>query len=97
MLYLISATEAKEAGLVYKVFPTEEVVDKAIEDTDIIASHSKLIVKMCKQATNAAHETMLSEGLDTEKRIFYSTFATQDRKEGMTAFLEKRKPKWTDN
>lgn len=96
MLYLISATEAKEAGLVYKVFPTEEVVDKAIEDTDIIASYSKSIVQMCKQATNTAHETILSEGLDTERRIFYSTFATQDQKEGMTAFVEERKPKWTD-
>ena len=96
MKFLISAKEAKEAGLVYKVLPPDDVVDKAIEDTDVIASHSKLIVQMCKQATNTAYETTLSEGLATEKRIFHSSFATHDRKEGMTAFIEKRKPKWKD-
>ena len=51
---------------------------------------------MCKQATNAAYETTLSEGLATEKRLFHATFATSDRKEGMTAFVEKRKPEWKD-
>ena len=92
----ISAQEAKQAGLVSKIFPADEVVDKAIATADKIASHSKLIVQICKQATNAAYETTLTEGLATEKRLFHATFATHDRKEGMTAFVEKRKPEWTD-
>ena len=57
-----SATEAKEAGLVSKIYPAEELVDKAVAAADKIASHSKLITQMCKQATNAAYETTLSEG-----------------------------------
>ena len=61
-LILILATEAKEAGLVSKVYPAEELVDKAVAAADKIASHSKLITQMCKQATNAAYETTLSEG-----------------------------------
>jgi len=93
----ISAQEAASWGLVSKVFPAAELVDEAIKTADKIASHSKLIVQMCKDATNAAHELSLAEGLKTEKRIFYATFATDDRKEGMTAFVEKRKPDWTDS
>lgn len=92
----ISATEAKEAGLVSKVFPAAQLVDEAVKLADKIASHSKLVTIMCKNATNAAYETTLTEGLATEKRLFHATFATHDRKEGMTAFVEKRKPEWKD-
>merc|ERR1712227_319261 len=92
----ISAAEAQKAGLVSKIFPVESVVDEAISTADKIASHSKIVVQMCKQATNAAYETTLTEGLATEKRLFHATFATHDRKEGMTAFVEKRKPDWKD-
>ena len=92
----ISANEAKEAGLASKVFPAAELVEKAVASADKIASHSILILQMCKQATNAAYESSLTEGLATEKRLFHATFATNDRKEGMTAFVEKRKPKWKD-
>lgn len=92
----ITAQEAHQAGLVSKVFPADQVVEAAIATADKIASHSKLIVQMCKQATNAAYETTLTEGLATEKRLFHATFATHDRKEGMTAFVEKRKPEWKD-
>lgn len=92
----IGAQEAKDAGLVSKVFPADQVVDEAIKTADAIAAHSKLIVQMCKQATNASYEASLSEGLATEKRLFHATFATHDRREGMTAFIEKRKPNWTD-
>ena len=53
-------------------------------------------LQICKQATNAAFETTLAEGLATEKRLFHATFATEDRKEGMSAFVEKRKPVWKD-
>ena len=92
----IDAQDALRMGLVSKVFPADKLLDEAIKTADVIASQSKLIVKMCKQATNAAFETPLKEGLATEKRLFHATFATQDRKEGMTAFVEKRKPDWKD-
>jgi enoyl-CoA hydratase len=84
----ITADEAKAAGLVSKVLPVDKVVDEAIATADKIAAHSKLIVLICKQSTNAAFESTLSEGLATEKRLFHATFATHDRREGMTAFVE---------
>jgi len=93
----INAQEASSYGLVSKVFPPEKLVDEAIKTADKIASHSKIIVQMCKESTNAAYELTLTEGLRFEKRMFHSSFATNDRKEGMTAFVEKRAPNWTDN
>lgn len=93
----IGADKALAAGLVAEIFPAgDPVVEGAIKTADKIASHSKLIVQMCKEATNAAYETTLAEGLATEKRLFHATFSTDDRKEGMTAFVEKRKPAWKD-
>lgn len=92
----ISATEAASAGLVSKVFPADQVVKEAVKTADHIASLSKIAVKICKESTNAAYELSLHEGLRFEKRMFQATFATQDRKEGMTAFVEKRKPNWND-
>lgn len=93
----IDADKALAAGLVAEIFPAgDPVVQGAIKTADKIASHSKLIVQMCKEATNAAYETTLAEGLATEKRLFHATFSTGDRKEGMTAFVEKRKPAWKD-
>ncbi|XP_023329818.1 enoyl-CoA hydratase, mitochondrial [Eurytemora carolleeae] len=92
----INAKEASSYGLVSKVFPPETLVEEAIKTADKISSHSKITVQMCKEATNAAYELTLAEGLRFEKRMFHSTFATEDRKEGMTAFVEKRKPNWTD-
>ncbi|XP_054706114.1 enoyl-CoA hydratase, mitochondrial-like [Uloborus diversus] len=90
-----TAIEAEKWGLVSKVFPVEQVVDEAIKLGEKICTNSNLIVAICKESVNSAYETTLSEGLRTEKRLFYSTFATKDRKEGMTAFLEKRKPDFT--
>ena len=92
----ISATEAAAAGLVSKVFPADQVVAEAVKTADKIASHSKIAVKICKESTNAAYQLSLTEGLRFEKRMFQATFATEDRKEGMTAFVEKRKPEWKD-
>ena len=83
-------------GLVSRVFPTDKVVEEAIKTADVIAGKSKIAVHICKQATNAAYESSLTEGLRTEKRLFHATFATHDRKEGMTAFVEKRPAKWED-
>jgi len=93
----IGATEAASYGLVSKVFPPENLVTEAVKTADVIAGHSKIIVQICKESTNAAFELPLKEGMRFEKRMFQSTFATHDRKEGMTAFVEKRKPNWTDH
>ncbi|XP_039559657.1 enoyl-CoA hydratase, mitochondrial [Passer montanus] len=93
----ISAKEAKEAGLVSKVYPVEKLLDAAIACAEKIASNSKLVAAMAKESVNAAFETTLTEGNRTEKRLFYATFATSDRKEGMTAFVEKRKANFTDS
>ncbi|XP_059078601.1 probable enoyl-CoA hydratase [Tigriopus californicus] len=94
---MIDAHTAEKWGLVARVFPADNFLDETIKIADKIASKSKLTVAICKQATNAAYESALSEGLATEKRLFHATFATQDRKEGMTAFVEKREPVWQDN
>ncbi|XP_060559395.1 enoyl-CoA hydratase, mitochondrial-like [Ruditapes philippinarum] len=93
----INAQEAEKAGLVSKVFPVDQVVDEAIKTAEQIAGFSKVTTAMCKEAVNSAYEMSLSEGLHFEKRLFHATFATKDRKEGMTAFLEKRKPDFTDS
>merc|ERR1712123_513831 len=93
----ISASEAAAAGLVSKIFPAESLVEEAVKTADKIASHSKIAVQFCKEATNGAFELSLAEGVRLERRLFQATFATNDRKEGMTAFVEKRKPVWTDN
>jgi len=93
----ITAQEASQYGLVSRIYPAESLVEEAVKTADKIASHSKIIVQICKESTNAAYELSLKEGMRFEKRMFQSTFATNDRKEGMTAFVEKRKPNWTDN
>uniref|UniRef100_A0A3B1KE66 Enoyl-CoA hydratase, mitochondrial n=1 Tax=Astyanax mexicanus TaxID=7994 RepID=A0A3B1KE66_ASTMX len=93
----ISAQEAKQSGLVSKVFPVDQLVSEAIKCGEKIASNSKLVAAMAKEAVNAAFELTLAEGNRLEKRLFHSTFATEDRKEGMTAFVEKRKAMFKDN
>ncbi|XP_039208877.1 enoyl-CoA hydratase, mitochondrial [Crotalus tigris] len=93
----ISAHEAKLAGLVSKVCPVEKLLDEAISCGEKIARHSKLVVAMAKEAVDAAFELSLAEGNRLEKRLFHSTFATEDRKEGMDAFVEKREAKFKDH
>lgn len=92
----ISANEAKQCGIVSKVFPPEKVVEEAINLADRIAQNSALVTSMVKQAVNTAYETTLQQGLAAERALFHATFATEDRKEGMRAFIEKRPPKWTN-
>merc|ERR1712142_1222663 len=92
----INAKTALSAGLVSKICPREELLDEAIKTAEKIASNSKLIVGLCKEAVNTAFETTLKEGNHFEKKIFHATFATADRKEGMSAFVEKRKANFTD-
>lgn len=81
-------------GLVSKIFPADKLLDEAVKLGEKIAKNSPLIVAMCKESVNTAFETTLREGLHFEKRTFHGTFATKDRKEGMTAFIEKRAPKF---
>ena len=87
----INAQQALANGLVSKVCAVDELVDEAVKTGDRIAKNSVLINKMCKEAVNKSQELSLKEGLDYERRLFHGTFATEDRREGMTAFVEKRK------
>nr|XP_021192683.2 probable enoyl-CoA hydratase, mitochondrial isoform X5 [Helicoverpa armigera] len=88
----IDAQEAERMGLVSRVFPVDKLLEETIKLAERIGTHSPLIVKMAKAAVNQAYETTLKSGLQFEKAYFYGTFATEDRKEGMTAFVEKRPP-----
>ena len=93
----IDAKQALNFGLVSKVCEPESVVREAVRLGERIANKSKLIVSLCKEAVNSAYESSLQEGLRCERRLFLATFGTEDRKEGMDAFFEKRKPKFKDN
>jgi len=93
----LSAEEAQRAGLVSRVVPSDKLVATAIEMADKIASFSKPIVAMGKESVNAANNLTLDMGISFERRLFHSTFATKDQKEGMSSFLEKRKPNFTDS
>ena len=92
----ISAQEAEKWGLVSRIFPADQVVNEAIKLAERIGKNSKLIVALAKEAVNSSFETPLAEGLKVEKRLFYATFATHDRQEGMTAFVAKRAPEFKD-
>jgi enoyl-CoA hydratase len=89
---MMDAGEAERAGLVSRIVPTAELLSEAIKIAERIAGMSRPIAMMVKEAVNRAYETTLAEGVRFERRLFHSTFATEDRKEGMTAFIEKRKP-----
>jgi enoyl-CoA hydratase len=88
----MDAAEAERAGLVSRVVAADRVVDEAIEAATLIASFSLPAVMMAKESVNRAYETTLAEGVHFERRLFHSLFATEDQKEGMAAFVEKRKP-----
>lgn len=88
----MDAAEAERAGLVSRVVPADKLLDEALAAATTIAEFSLPTVMMIKEAVNRAYETTLAEGLHFERRLFHSTFATDDQKEGMAAFLDKRKP-----
>ena len=88
----LSATEALQFGLANRVVPVEGYLDAAVAFAEEIASRAPMAVRMAKDSVNAAFETTLTEGLKAEKRNFYPLFSTEDQKEGMQAFIEKRKP-----
>jgi enoyl-CoA hydratase len=89
---MMDANEAERAGLVSRVVAADRLLDEAIEAATVIAGFSLPAVMMAKEAVNRAYETTLSEGVHFERRLFHSLFATEDQKEGMAAFVEKRKP-----
>lgn len=91
----LSAAEAERFGLVNRVAPVERYLDEAIALAAQIAARAPVAVRMAKEAVNMALETPLAAGLAFERNQFYALFATRDQKEGMAAFLEKRKPVWT--
>jgi enoyl-CoA hydratase len=91
---MMDASEAEKSGLVARVVPAASLMEEAMKVADTIATMSLPSVLAAKEAINRAFESGLSEGVVFERRIFHSLFATQDQKEGMKAFIEKRKPEW---
>ncbi|MCT9127747.1 enoyl-CoA hydratase [Cupriavidus gilardii] len=89
---MMDAAEAERAGLVSRVVAADKLIDEAVGAAETIAGFSLPVVMMIKESVNAAYETSLSEGVRLERRLFHSTFATEDQKEGMAAFVEKRAP-----
>ncbi len=90
----LSAAEALQFGLANRVVPVDRYLNAAVVFAEEIASRAPMAVRMAKDSVNAAFETTLTEGLKAEKRNFYPLFSTEDQKEGMQAFIEKRKPNW---
>ncbi len=90
----ITAREAEAMGLVSRVVPAAEVVSEALGLAATIAAQAPLAVQAAKEAVRLAEELPLSAGLRHERRAFYALFATEDQTEGMTAFVEKRRPEW---
>jgi enoyl-CoA hydratase len=90
----MDAAEAERSGLVSRVVPADKLLDEALAVAKRIAEMSRPSVMIAKEAVNRAYETSLAEGVRFERRVFHSLFATQDQKEGMAAFVEKRKPKF---
>ena len=93
---MMDAAEAESAGLVSRVVPLEQLLPDALKTAEKIASMSMPIAMMAKDAVNRAYEVSLNEGIHFERRLFHSTFATADQKEGMNAFSEKRLPVFKD-
>jgi enoyl-CoA hydratase len=91
---MMDASEAERSGLVARVVPAANLMDEAMKVAETIAGMSLPSVLAAKEAVNRAFETPLAEGVLFERRVFHSLFATEDQKEGMRAFVEKRKPEW---
>ena len=91
---IMDAAEAERSGLVARVVPAANLMDEAMKVAETIAGMSLPSVLAAKEAVNRAFETPLAEGVLFERRVFHSLFATEDQKEGMRAFVEKRKPEW---
>jgi enoyl-CoA hydratase len=92
----MDAAEAERSGLVSRVVPAKALIDEAMAAARRIAAKSQLAVMAIKECVNRSYETTLREGVLFERRVFHSLFATEDRREGMAAFLEKREPQFRD-
>ncbi len=92
---MMEAEEAERASLVAQVVPADKLLEEALAQAKTIAGLGPLAVKANKELVNAAFETSLSEGVHFERRMFFALASTQDKHEGMSAFIEKRKAKWT--
>jgi enoyl-CoA hydratase len=91
---MMDAAEAERSGLASRVAPVDEYLEVALQAAATIAGYSRPVVSMAKQAVDMALETPLQQGIATERQMFKSTFALDDQKEGMAAFIEKRKPEF---
>ncbi|WP_042882762.1 enoyl-CoA hydratase [Cupriavidus necator] len=89
---MMDAAEAERSGLVSRVVPADKLLDEVLAAAETIAGYSLPVVMMIKESVNAAYETTLAEGVRFERRLFHATFASEDQKEGMAAFVEKRSP-----
>ncbi len=89
---MMDAVEAERAGLVSRIVAADKLVEEALAAATVIASMSLPVVMMVKESVNRAYESSLADGIQYERRMFHSTFATEDQKEGMSAFVEKRLP-----
>jgi enoyl-CoA hydratase len=89
---MMDAAEAERSGLVSRVVPAADLLGEALKTAETIASMSLPIAMMTKESVNRAYETTLAEGIRFERRVFHAMFATADQKEGMSAFVDKRKP-----
>ncbi len=87
---MMDAEEAERSGLVSRIVPVDELVDDAVQTAEKMANLSRPVVMLAKESVNRAYETTLAEGVRFERRVFHSTFSTEDQKEGMAAFAEKR-------
>ena len=90
----LNAQEALQFGLVNRLVPVETYLEEALKLADEVASRAPLAIRAAKKMINQSYERTLSEGLIEEKQVFYNLFASEDQKEGMRAFVEKRKPEW---
>jgi enoyl-CoA hydratase len=91
---MMGAEEAERAGLVACVVPADSLVEEALKTAEAIAGMSPIALMATKEMVNAAYEMTLAQGIVFERRLFHGLFGTEDQKEGMTAFVEKRKADW---
>jgi enoyl-CoA hydratase len=90
----MGAEEAERSGLVAKIVPAAQLLDEALKIAETIASMAPLAAIATKEMVNAAYEMSLAQGIVFERRLFHGLFGTEDQKEGMAAFVDKRKAEW---